>query len=212
MKIPYIADISEFGSEQLREVLLSKGAILPLASHNWASEFPYAPDVVARMAYSATALVVMFDVAEEHLRAVELNNNGRVWEDSCVEFFVANPLGEGYYNFECNAIGTLLAAKRLSREEATHFSDSALQSIVRFGSLEHKKIDICSLSQWWIAEIIPFAVLGLTSAPKALKANLYKCGDNLLHPHFMSWSAVGCAKPDFHRPEYFGQLTFEEDE
>ena len=38
MKIPYIADISEFGSEQLREVLLSKGAILPLASHNWASE------------------------------------------------------------------------------------------------------------------------------------------------------------------------------
>lgn len=207
--IPYIAALADFSSAQLREALLSQGALLPLTAHNWADSYPYAPQVTARMAYTDSALVVMFDVTEEHTKAVELCSNGKVWEDSCVELFVSNPIGEGYFNFECNAIGTLLAAKRLSREVATHFSQAEIDRVVRFCSLEHRAVDNCQTTAWWVIEIIPFDLLGLDSAPKALKANLYKCGDKLRRPHFMSWSAVGCATPDFHRPEYFGELTFE---
>lgn len=208
--IPRIADIETLEGDVLRKVLLEQGVQLVLDSHNWAAEYPYRPMVVARMAYSDSAIAVMFDVEEEHTRAVELADNGRVWEDSCVEFFVANPAGEGYFNFEMNVIGTLLAAFRLSRESATHFNSEQLGRVVRFGLFEHHQIDITEGCRWWVAEVIPFSLLGLESTPKALRANLYKCGDKLNRPHFMSWSPITLDKPNFHCPEFFGTLIFEE--
>ena len=39
--------------------------------------------------------------------------------------------------------------------------------------------------------------------------NLYKCGYNLSHPHFLSWRPIRTEKPYFHRPEFFGEVTFE---
>ena len=44
--------------------------------------------------------------------------------------------------------------------------------------------------------------------PDTVSANFYKCGDKTAHIHFVSWSPIGCEKPDFHRPEYFGTLEF----
>ncbi len=42
-----------------------------------------------------------------------------------------------------------------------------------------------------------------------LKANFYKCGDELQTPHFLSWNPIEIEKPDFHRPDFFGTLRFE---
>ena len=42
--------------------------------------------------------------------------------------------------------------------------------------------------------------------PKAVRGNFYKCGDKTAHPHFVSWNPVGTPSPDFHRPEFFGEL------
>ena len=39
-------------------------------------------------------------------------------------------------------------------------------------------------------------------------ANFYKCGDETPVPHYGAWSPVGTAAPDFHRPEFFGELVF----
>ena len=83
---------------------------------NW-EEFPYRPEVSFRLGYSDEAMAILFEVKEENIRAVTLDDCGPVWEDSCCEFFVANPAGEGYFNFELNCIGTLLAARRRSRTE-----------------------------------------------------------------------------------------------
>ena len=40
------------------------------------------------------------------------------------------------------------------------------------------------------------------------KVNFYKCGDALPQPHFLSWQRVVADNPDFHLPEYFGQMQF----
>lgn len=40
--------------------------------------------------------------------------------------------------------------------------------------------------------------------------NLFKCGDELSHPHFLSWQPIRTEKPDFHRPEFFAQVRFGE--
>ncbi len=43
---------------------------------------------------------------------------------------------------------------------------------------------------------------------KRIPANFYKCGDKLRTPHFLSWNKIEIEKPDFHRPDFFGELHF----
>ena len=42
-----------------------------------------------------------------------------------------------------------------------------------------------------------------------VKGNVYKCGDMLPHPHFLSFFPINLPKPDFHRPDFFGDVVFE---
>lgn len=178
----------------------------PIACVNW-PDYPYSPKVSVRVAHSDESLAVMFEVEEDHVRAVTTEDNGPVWEDSCVEVFVGDPVGEGYYNFEINCIGTLLAAHRHSRHDAVHFDAERLSRVRRITSLSHATIDSSAAGQrWWLVEVIPFELLGLQEAPQRLRANFYKCGDRCERPHFLSWSPIKAEKPDFHRPEYFGEV------
>jgi hypothetical protein len=39
-------------------------------------------------------------------------------------------------------------------------------------------------------------------------ANFYKCGDETEIPHYGAWSEVKTPSPDFHRPEFFGEIVF----
>ncbi|MBE6188153.1 MAG: hypothetical protein E7143_03400 [Rikenellaceae bacterium] len=204
--IPFVEALESLDSAAFRATMTQKGLRLDVACCNWQSEFPYAPTVTAYMAYSKSAIAILFEVAESHTCAVELADNGRVWEDSCVELFIANPVGEGYFNFEMNAIKTLLAAKRLSRTNAEHFSADSLAMIVRHGSFDHAPVDIRQQNSWWAGEVIPFSLLGVESMPESLSVNIYKCGDNLLQPHYLSWSPITLDKPNFHCPEFFGTL------
>lgn len=179
----------------------------PIGCVNW-PEYPYAPKASFRIAHSDESLAVMFEVEEEHVRAVTIEDNGPVWEDSCVEFFVAEPEGGGYFNFEVNCIGTLLAARRRSRADACHFDAGRLRRVRRIASLPHASIDSLGAGQrWWMVEVIPFELLGLSWAPRRLRANFYKCGDKCGRPHFLSWAPVCTPQPDFHRPEFFGEVV-----
>ena len=39
-----------------------------------------------------------------------------------------------------------------------------------------------------------------------LRGNFYSCGDLSPAPYYAAWSEVDTGTPDFHRPEYFGEL------
>jgi hypothetical protein len=41
------------------------------------------------------------------------------------------------------------------------------------------------------------------------KANFFKCGDETLEPHFVTWNPVKTTSPDYYRPEFFGEVLFE---
>ena len=172
---------------------------------NWA-EYPYKPSVRFYIGYTEEALLVRYEVEEAHTKAICTTANGPVWEDSCVELFIANPKGEGYFNFEINCVGTLLAAFRQSRTDAEHFSEEKLSKIRRFGSIPHDVIDSRGEGQrWWMVVIVPFSVLGLERAPESLRLNLYKCGDKCDDMHFLSWNPIKLEQPNFHCPEFFGE-------
>ena len=175
---------------------------------NW-NEYPYKPSVTVRLGYSPTALAILFEVEEDHVRAVTMEDCGPVWEDSCCEFFMADPAGNGYFNFEMNCAGTLLAAKRRSRDDFERLSESQLKDILRFSSLPHAPIDSVGAGQkYWIAEVIPFSALGLEEAPKSIKANFYKCGDKCQVPHYLSMAPINTPTPNFHCPEFFQEVKF----
>ena len=70
----------------------------------------YKPKVEARFFYTESRLYLHFMSYESEIRAVYRNMNEPVYTDSCVEFFF-NPdpdKDDRYFNFEINAIGTLL--------------------------------------------------------------------------------------------------------
>ena len=68
---------------------------------------------------------------------------------------------------------------------------------------------------WWLAAAIPFSAIselaGFKVAPKSgtvWRANFYRCGGRT-DPQYACWNHIDNPQPDFHRPEFFGNLTFE---
>jgi hypothetical protein len=63
---------------------------------------------------------------------------------------------------------------------------------------------------WSLSVEIPFGILGIDAAalPQALEGNLYKCADATSKPHYVSWNPIETKSPDFHRPEFFGEMRF----
>lgn len=175
----------------------------------WPEVAPYFPACVGSIARSATHLCVMYHVRGLDLRATAMEDNGNSWEDSCCEFFVADPSDGTYYNFELTCVGSLLAAKGAGRNNRQRFDTSVLAKVKRFSSLERKPLEVNDkIFGWTVAMLIPFEVIGVDpgNVPDSLRGNFYKCGDLTAHPHFLSWSPIGTPKPDFHRPEFFGEL------
>jgi len=182
---------------------------LAVSCNNWPEAAPYAPDCNASVARSRTHLAVMFHVRGLDLRATAMEDNGNSWEDSCCEFFVADPSDGTYYNFELTCIGSLLAAKRTSRTEKTMFTGAQLGRVIRHSTLPRKEFHSeGGPFSWSVALLVPFDLIGVDpeNLPPSLKGNFYKCGDLTAHPHFLSWSPVLTKTPDFHRPEFFGEL------
>ena len=184
-----------------------------IASVNWPNEFPYKPDVKFRIAYSDAGILLHYRVTEQSIRARFANDNDSVWTDCCVEFF-SQPEDDGYYyNLECNCIGTVLCATGNTRNERTRATEDVLKSISRWSSLGRDTFEeIEGEKTWELALIVPTSVYfkhNITSlAGKTFKANFYKCGDALKVPHFVSWNPINIEKPDFHRPDFFGEIHF----
>lgn len=182
---------------------------------NWPLEFSYCPQMKVRMFHDGEHLYVRYDVEEKCTAAKALDDNGPVWEDSCAELFIKPKGSRGYYNFEASCIGTLLLSHRTSRnEDVVMASDEVLSSVRRIPSLPHrlmeeKKGD----NRWNLTLVIPVSALFADSVKNfdGMKAelNVYKCGDRLSSPHFLSLFAVSTEHPDFHRPEFFREVDFE---
>ncbi|MBQ0077303.1 MAG: hypothetical protein KBS55_01535 [Bacteroidales bacterium] len=175
----------------------------------WKEEYPYKPEVSAALAHTDKAILVRFSVRQNALRAVCTEANGHVWEDDCVEFFVKAPGSPFYCNFETNCLGVGLSAIRRSREDFKHFDAAKHALVLRRSSLPAEPVDKTGDCAWTLELEVPFAVLDCPEKPETLLANFYKCGDGTATPHFVSWNPIGTAKPDFHCPEYFGELKLE---
>ena len=179
---------------------------------NW-KKYDYSPNVQFRIAYCDTAIFLHYKVHESSIRAKTIVDNGEVWKDSCIEFFVM-PENDGiYYNFEFNCVGACRLAAGTGRNDREMVPVEVVSQIFRNSSLCNKQlIEEQKIHEPWDMVIgIPYSCFfkhpDYSPTGKTIHANFYKCGDELEKPHFLSWNPINTEKPDFHRPEFFGTLT-----
>ena len=209
IRVPFIEGLENMTLQELDLAMEKSASKFAVCENNWPKEAPYTPDCNGSIARTASHLAVMFHVRGLDLRATQIEDNGRSWEDSCCEFFVTDPYDGTYYNFELTCIGSLLSSKRKSRLDSVLREKEDVARVIRHSSLAHEETEISDrIFSWTVAMLIPYDLIGIDrdNVPVSVRGNFYKCGDLTAHPHFLSWNPIGTPKPDFHRPEYFGEL------
>jgi len=177
------------------------------------------PKTQARLLYDKDNLYVFFRVEDRYVRAVAEKTNGKVWQDSCVEFFFTPDaeLKDIYFNLETNCGGTILFCYNDKQNNVEKYAEAAdCQKVEVYHSLPKIIADeITEPVVWTLSYKLPFDVIakyGKITKPQSgviWRANFYKCADKTSHPHWLTWSFVDNSTPNFHLPQYFGTLEFE---
>lgn len=183
-------------------------------SVNWQEEFPYKPDAAFRVAHNNSCIFIDYRVRERNVKAVVEQDDGNVWEDSCCEFF-SQPGSDGaYYNMECSCVGKLLIGCGENRAQRRRAPQDILDEVLRWSSLGNQPFgEKNGETAWRLSLVIPLKAYFLHEvralSGQKMRANFYKCGDKMKDMHFLSWNKIQIDHPDFHRPDYFGELEFE---
>ncbi len=212
--IPKIEGVDPHDAEAVDRVFAAVAA-QPIACCNWPEAYPFAPKVAFRIFHTGAWLMLRFEVEERYTAARVAEDNGRVWTDSCVEFFFAPGDEAGYYNFETSCIGRMLVGYRRTHADAVHASEQIMRRILRTPTIGSEPFDEqLGDNSWQMTLAIPPEALFRHSVDDwsgmEARMNLYKCGDELSRPHFLSWRPIAAAKPNFHLPEFFGRVKFEQ--
>lgn len=212
MTIPKIyVDVQD--SEAVRKVMDSLEP-QSISVCNWPEVLSYVPDVKFRMFHTGENLVIRYDVCEKTTQALAGEDDGKVWEDSCVELFMSTDNGEHYYNFEANCIGKMHIGYRKAGEKAVHANAAQFAMVKRYPSIGTAPFtEISGGNSWCLTLVIPASALfgDNLDSWSGLEAtiNLYKCGDRLSDSHYVSWAPINIPEPSFHQPAFFRKVLFE---
>ncbi len=181
------------------------------------------PQTRCRVLYDNRFLYWSFIVQDRWVRARELEFQGPVCRDSCVEFFAQPAAGTGYFNFEVNCIGTLHVSciedptrTKDGFRKATPVSASDAAGIQIGTSIRERPYlpENSAPLEWRMDAAVPFDLFGKyipeftpPVAGTGWRGNFYKCADDSSHPHWASWAPIG-DDLNFHVPQYFGELRF----
>ncbi len=178
------------------------------------------PQTEAKLLCSPVALHGFFRIRDRFVRCVHDRFQQPVYQDSCVEFFVQPKAGSGYFNFEFNCGGAMLASYIVDPTRTEHGFRDFTRLTMEQGSrvsIYHSlpalvEPEITGDITWFIEFRLPFALLAEYAGPlgeikgQVWRANFYKCGDETSHPHWAAWSPVD--ELNFHLPRCFGRIRF----
>lgn len=143
---------------------------------------------------------------ENEVRAEYHNPDEAVYQDSCMECFLNfYPEDSGVYlNFEVNANGVMLCQMG---------EDKCHRTFIREMGYQQPEVRVDKTKEYWEIEyVIPLTLIeniyGKCEFPVShtIKGNFYKCGDLTHTPHYGCWNPIEFAKPNFHLPEFFGNI------
>ena len=197
--IPKIESIADFFDTYLE---------LPIATVNWEG-FAKPPKAKVRLAYvDGSGLAVRLMSDETSIIAKVNTPDGMVCRDSCMEAFIdfAPASGKGYINFEINPFAALHEAIGTDRHGRTFVRE--------LGAPATDPITSVSGDGWEAMYIVTLphleALYGITELKSGdvIKANFYVCADDMpTGAYYATAFPIGTENPDYHRPEYFRELT-----
>jgi len=212
--IPYITLLDNAEIQSASDILEESGTRETIEILNWPKQYSYRPITYFNIGRSSDAVFIKYSVHGSMLRAIYTNDHDPVHEDSCVEFFCMPQDAKKYTNFEFNCIGTCSASSRSGRsEDVVPFSKDEMKTIERYPSIGHRAFnEMEGMFEWELTVKIPMKLMNIDpeNLPEKIKGNFYKCADGTDSMHFVSWSPINTENPDFHRPEFFGDLYFSE--
>jgi len=209
--VSYLDKVNHWSSS---DELFSAIADLPtndLEEVPWPGAFPYKPEVRFKLAFTENCLLLSFQVKEKHAYATYRHINDPVYKDSCVEFFLSFDR-QNYYNLEFNCAGIgLMGYGSADRKGRRRLSKERIEQVKTISTLPAAQRGVTETA-WELLLNIPFGVFEadhITSfSGKRCTANFYKCGDDLPIPHYVAWSPIVNPTPNFHLPQFFGELLF----
>lgn len=164
----------------------------------------YMPHAAAKLICTDNSLHVRIICEEENPKAVYHNFFDPVYCDSCLEFFFSHKKDYKYINCEMNSLGASLIAVGYGRNDRVRIDKLITPPLVK-ASREGEN--------WCVEVTFTLDMLKILlgddvsfDTGSVWYGNFYKCGDKTEIPHYGMWSEVGTENPDFHRPEYFGEL------
>ncbi len=179
---------------------------------NWEKDaLPFRPQSTFKMCFvKDRGIFVKMHSDEKELRITCTGRDGKVWEDSCLEFFFSPESEKGYLNTEMNPLGAYLTQVGKERENRRFLSSVTPLSPTVCG---HR-----SGEGWGVELFIPCKLIedafGISFAaqPGVYSGNFYKCGDKTARPHFASFSPMREKLTlGFHDPEFFATIIVKED-
>lgn len=191
----------------------SQKEVLEIKEYAWGCE--YRPKTYASLVYiEDKGFELKMWCYEENPRAVYLKPNDKVHTDSCMEAFInfyPEMEDKGYVSYEMNANGASHHSFGLGRGTRKYVLDLGFSH----PEVEVIKQTVENEPVWEVKAFITLEHLknlyGKAEFKKGdkLRANFYKCGDATDMPHYGSWHPIVAEKPDFHRPECFGELVID---
>lgn len=145
---------------------------------------------------------------EENPRAIYTKFDDPVYLDSCLEFFCdfLPEKNTGHYiNTEMNANGAFLTYWAAGLGNYTMIADLSdhISTVSAF------KED----NGWGVNLFIPLEMLSDIydydgwGEGSVIKGNFYKCGSDCEIPHYGVWSNIDLPAPNFHSPQFFGEIV-----
>lgn len=133
--------------------------------------------------------------------------NSPVYMDSAMEaFFQFTP--DGYFNFEINSNGAILAQYGQERQKRTYLNPEII-SLLELSCV--RRADSWTLNFYvpftLIRQFIPTFTLRQGSA---FTLNFYKIAENPICQHFASYAPIKSPEPNFHLPQFFANAVITE--
>lgn len=179
--------------------------IAPIDTRLWTRETDIS--ATAQVCYDDEALYVRLTAKETDIRAEETGRIGVPSKDSCLEFFFSPIEGDTrYFNFEFNPALCMHIGFGSCRQNSARLLPKPSANI---------NPEVIRTEEGWeltyqitfdfIRQFFPnFAA----EQGKKMRGNFYKCGELTPTEHYFAWNPVDTPTPDFHRPEFFGELVF----
>ena len=179
---------------------------LPLARMEPLWIVPTSVSACAQLAYDDERLYAHLHAQESQIRAEGTGPLDQPCLDSCLEWFFSPLEGDKrYLNIEMNPNCCLYLGLGTGRGDLVRL-------LPQGGARALNARCVRTPDGWDLYYELPYRLIRLffpEFVPAGrLHGNFYKCGDLTAQEHYLAWNPVEVPTPDFHRPEFFGDLLF----